>query len=61
MMGKIDFKPKLFLLTLSVCAALAGIASWVTGLDFWILAALFLVAILLNGWIATLEEKDSGN
>lgn len=58
MMRKIDFKPKLFFITLSVCTALAGVVSWFSGLDFWILAALFFGAMLLNGWIATLEDKD---
>jgi hypothetical protein len=53
------FKPKVFAAMLAVCAAIAGVVSWVTGLNFWILAAILVVAVLVNGLIATVEDNDS--
>ena len=53
------FKPKVFAAMLAVCAAIAAVVSWVTGLNFWILAAILVVAALVNGLIATVEDDDS--
>ena len=53
------FNPKVFAAMLVVCAAIAGIASWVTGLNFWILVAITIAAVLVNGFVATVEDKDS--
>ena len=55
------FIPKVFAAMLVVCAAIAGIASWVTGLNFWILVAITIAAVLVNGFVATVEDKDSEN
>ena len=56
---KLSFKPKLFLAMLAACAAIAGVAAWVTGLNFWVLGAILVVAVLANGLIASVEDRDS--
>lgn len=43
---------------LAICGAIAGIAAWITGLSFWVLLAICVVAVLLNGVVATLEDKQ---
>lgn len=53
------FKPKVFAAMLAVCAAIAGVAAWFTGLNFWILAAILVGAVLVNGLIASVEDRDS--
>ena len=54
-----QFNSKVFAAMLVVCAAFAGIAFWVTGLNFWLLLAITIAAVLLNGIVATVEDKDS--
>lgn len=53
------FNPKIFAIMLVVCAAIAGIASWLTGLNYWMLAAIVVVAVLVNGIVAMIEDGDS--
>ena len=53
------FKPKVFALVLAVCAGIAAVAAWATGLSFWILAAILVGAVLVNGLIASIEDKNS--
>lgn len=53
------FKPKLLAAMLAICAALAGLGAWLTGLNFWILLAILVGAVLVNGLIATWEDKPS--
>jgi len=54
-----QFNPKIFVMVILVCAAIAGIAAWVTGLSFWILGAIIVGAVLVNGLVATFVESDS--
>jgi membrane protein implicated in regulation of membrane protease activity len=54
-----NFKPKLFAAMLGGCAAVAGVASWLTGLNFWMLVGFLVVGVLINGLIATVEDGDS--
>lgn len=53
------FKPKVFVVMLVVCSGIAGVSSWATGLNFWILWAILVGAVLLNGLIAAVEDKNS--
>lgn len=53
------FKPKVFVGMLVVCSVIAGVSSWVTGLSFWVLWAILVGAVLINGLIATIEDKNS--
>lgn len=53
------FKPKLLAGMLIACAAVAAIASWLTGLNVWILMAIVVAGVLINGVIATIEDKNS--
>lgn len=54
-----SFKPKIFIAMLAVCAAIAGALSWLTGLKFWLLAAILVVAVLFNGLVASIEDKEA--
>jgi hypothetical protein len=51
------FKPKTFVVMLVTCTAIAGAAAWVTGLNFWILDGITIVAVLVNGVIASIEDN----
>jgi hypothetical protein len=55
----VSFKPKAFAAMLLVCAVIAGVASWATGLNFWILAGILVVAVLANGLIASVEDSET--
>ena len=54
----IQFKPKIFAAMMLVCGAAAGLISWITGLNFWVLAGILIVAVLVNGLIASVEDGD---
>lgn len=53
------FKPKFFIAMLLVCAIGASAIAWVTGLSFWILAAILVVGVLVNGLVASFEGKGA--
>jgi membrane protein implicated in regulation of membrane protease activity len=55
----LSFKPRTFVAMVAVCAAIAGIAAWLIGLNFWVLGAIVVAAVLINGLIMSVEEKDS--
>jgi membrane protein implicated in regulation of membrane protease activity len=57
-MQKMKFNLKLFLLMLIVCAVIAAVAAWLTGLNIWILMGIAVVAVLVNGLIASVEDKN---
>ena len=54
----IQFKPKIFAAMMLVGGAAAGLMSWITGLNFWVLAGILIVAVLVNGLIASVEDGD---
>lgn len=54
-----SFKPKVFAAMLLVCAVIAGVASWATGLSFWILAGILVAAVLVNGLMASVEDGET--
>lgn len=53
------FKPKMFILMLGTCAVIAWLASLATGLDFWILLIITIAAVLTNGVIAAIKDRNS--
>jgi membrane protein implicated in regulation of membrane protease activity len=55
----VSFKPKVFAAMLMICAVIAGVASWATGLNFWILAGILVAALLVNGFIASVEDREN--
>jgi hypothetical protein len=55
---KLHFKPKVFVAMLAVCAAIAGVVAWASGLNFWVLTAILVAAVLINGFITSVEGKD---
>jgi len=56
-MSKFAFNPVVFIAMLVVCGAIAGLVAWLTGLSYWILFFICVVATLLNGVIATIEDR----
>ena len=60
MTNKTAFRPKVLAVMLAVCGVIAGLAAWATGLSFWILFAICVVAVLLNGLVATIEDRGKG-
>jgi diacylglycerol kinase len=59
MKSSFNFKPKLLAVMLIVCAVIAATVSWISGLRFWILMMILVGAVLLNGLIATVVDKDT--
>ena len=55
------FNLKMFVGMLVVCAAIAGVVVWFTGLNFWIVLAVLIGAVLVNGLVATVEDSDSSS
>jgi hypothetical protein len=43
-----------------VVAGLASLAARLTNLNFWPVFAITIVAMLINGWVATLEDDLTG-
>lgn len=56
-MSKTGFSPKMLVAMLAVCGVIAGLAAWLTGLNFLVLYAICVVAVLLNGVVATIEDR----
>ena len=56
---KLQFKPKICVTMLAVCSAIAGAAAWITGLNFWMLAAILVAAVLVNGLITSVDDESS--
>lgn len=52
------FKPNVLAAMLVVSGIIAGISAWATGLNFFALAAILVGALLVNGLVATVEDKD---
>ncbi|MGB8338626.1 MAG: hypothetical protein WCD07_00685 [Burkholderiales bacterium] len=51
------FNWKAFLIALIVCIIVAGAGSLVTGLSFWLLLVIATGALLINGFIAEIEDR----
>jgi hypothetical protein len=56
----VRFKSKIFLISVSVCAIIAALVSYFSQLSFWILFPIVIVAVLINGLIATWEDQRPG-
>ena len=53
------FSPKVFaVVALVVCAVIARVVSWATGMNFWILFGITVAGMLINGLIASIEDGD---
>lgn len=50
--------PKAFLITIVSCAVIAGLSSWMLALNFWVLWAICVVAVFVNGLIAHVEDRE---
>ena len=58
-MKKWFFKLDVFVIMIAVCAIIAAVTVWITGLNFWVLGAILVIAVLINGFIASIEDGDS--
>jgi hypothetical protein len=52
------FSPKAFVIALIVSSAVAGLISWFTRANFWYALLIVLCGMLVNGWIASGEDRD---
>ncbi len=52
------FSFKAFAIALTVSAALAGLVTWFTRANFWYVLLIAICGMLLNGWIASAEDRD---
>ena len=55
----VSFEPKVFAVMLLICGVIAGVTSWATGMNFWILLGIGLVGVLFNGLIASVEDDEN--
>ena len=48
-------------ISLVVSAFIAGLLAWFTRASFWYAFLIVLCGILINGWIASAEDRDEKN
>lgn len=53
-----SFSLRAFGIVLVVTCVVAGLASWLLKLNFWIVAVIVFMAILVNGLVAAHEGND---
>ena len=53
-----NFSFKSFAIAVAICAIIAGLVSWFTLVKFWIAFLIALCAMLINGWVASIEDRD---
>lgn len=58
-MGK-NFSFIAFAIALAGCGVFAALLAWWTDMNFWILAAISLGAVLVNGLVADIEDRSDG-
>ena len=51
------FSPKAFAIALIVSSAVAGLISWFTRANFWYALLIVFCGMLVNGWIAYVEDR----
>lgn len=51
------FRPKQFVIALVACAVISGGAALLLDLNFWVLFVLLFASMLVNGVLATLEDR----
>ncbi|MDE2420371.1 MAG: hypothetical protein KGO49_04205 [Gammaproteobacteria bacterium] len=54
-----SFHPKIFVISMTISMIIAGIISRLTSANFWIIFLIMIVAMLINGWIAGIEDQDN--
>lgn len=52
------FNPKAFAIALIVSSAVAGLIAWFTRANFWYALLIVFCGMLINGWIASVEDRD---
>lgn len=52
------FSPKAFAIALIVSSVVAGLIAWFARANFWYALLIVLFGILINGWIASIEDRD---
>lgn len=52
------FSPKACAIALAVSCVVAGLIAWLSRANFWYALLIVLCGILVNGWIASIEDGD---
>lgn len=56
MTRRLNMRIRFFAFGLLGCLVVSGLAAWVTGLSFWVLLVISVVAVLVNGIVAAVRE-----
>jgi hypothetical protein len=49
-----------FVVGISVAGLAAGIISLISGMNFWLTLGIAIAALLINGYVAAVEDRDAG-
>lgn len=52
------FSLKAFVIAVTVSAVVAGLIAWFTHANFWYVLLIVMCGLLINGWIASAEDRD---
>jgi len=58
--GFVNFNPKIFLISISICAVISAGVGYFFHLSFWITFPVTVGAVFINGLIATWEDRRPG-
>lgn len=54
------FNFKVFAIAVTCCAVFAALVTSITGLKFWVLLLIFIGALVVNGLIAGVDDREDG-
>jgi hypothetical protein len=52
------FRVRAFAIAVAISSVIAGLVAWFTRLNFWYLFGIVFLAIMINGWIASMEDRE---
>ena len=53
----LGFSLKAFAIAVAVSAVVAGLVTWFTRANFWYVLLIVMCGLLINGWIASAEDR----
>jgi len=58
--SKWSFNPKIFVISVSITVLISFGVYKYTNFNFWVCLGIVILAILANGWLATIEDDTPG-